>query len=37
MATAKKGTELTDTATVSATTGDRIPGNDSKSVTVKVS
>jgi uncharacterized repeat protein (TIGR01451 family) len=34
---AMKGTMLTDTSTVSATTGDTIPGNDSKSVTVKVS
>jgi hypothetical protein len=34
---ATKGTKLADTATVSATTGDTIPGNDSKSVNVKVS
>jgi uncharacterized repeat protein (TIGR01451 family) len=34
---ATKGTKLIDTATVSAATGDTIPGNDSKSVTVKVS
>jgi hypothetical protein len=34
---ATKGTKLTDTSTVSATTGDTIPGNDSKSVTGKVS
>jgi uncharacterized repeat protein (TIGR01451 family) len=34
---AAKGTKLVDMATVSATTGDTIPGNDSKSVAVKVS
>jgi uncharacterized repeat protein (TIGR01451 family) len=33
---ATKGAKLIDTATVSATTGDTIPGNDSKSVNVKV-
>jgi hypothetical protein len=35
--TAKKGKMLTDTATVSATTGDTIPGNDSKTTDVTVS
>jgi uncharacterized repeat protein (TIGR01451 family) len=35
--TAKKGKTLTDTATVSATTGDTIPGNDSKTTDVTVS
>jgi uncharacterized repeat protein (TIGR01451 family) len=35
--TAKKGTKLADSTTVSATTGDSIPGNDSKSKTVTVS
>ena len=34
---ATKGAKLADTATVGATTGDTIPGNDSKSVNVKVS
>jgi uncharacterized repeat protein (TIGR01451 family) len=35
--TAKKGKTLSDTATVSATTGDTIPSNDSKTVNVVVS
>jgi hypothetical protein len=34
---APKGTKLTDAATASATTGDTIPGNDSKSAMVKIS
>jgi hypothetical protein len=34
---AAKGTKLSDTATVSATTGDTNPGNDSKTAIVKVS
>jgi uncharacterized repeat protein (TIGR01451 family) len=35
--TAKKGSKLNDSMTVSATTGDTIPGNDSKAKTITVS